>query len=224
MASKPPISVRRPARQADPPTVPTPIKQASVPTIDPDGPEAVAFTMRGRVSSSDRMEGQGGQETNEEARTFPPSEPPTQFPGQTEPLHTPFTVLNPSSPLSERRPFPDDPPLISVKLPPETGRQLAAVADRRGSKRTLVAIEVLTNPLRELAQEHRAGRFPELPRIISGTVRSSIAFSLPPDLAADLEFVLFQRKAVRAQVVTRLLVPAIDQVYRSEIGEGRGVR
>ena len=111
-------------------------------------------------------------------------------------------------------------PLISVKLPPQSGRHLAAVADRRGSKRTMVAIEVLTEPLRQLAAEHRAGRFPELPRIISGTVRSSIAFALPPDLAADLEFVLQQRRAVRAQIVTRLLVPAIERIYAAEIGGG----
>jgi hypothetical protein len=114
----------------------------------------------------------------------------------------------------------DEIPLISVKLPPEIGRRLAAVADRRGSKRTMVAIEVLTEPLRHLAAEHRAGRFPELPRIVSGTVRFSIAFALPPDLAADLEFVLHQRRAVRAQVITRLLVPAIERVYATEIGGG----
>jgi len=110
-----------------------------------------------------------------------------------------------------------DSELVSVKLPPDVGRQLAAIADRRGSKRTLVAIEALSEPLRILADAHRAGGFPELPKVVSGTVRSSIAFALPADLAADLEYVLRARRAVRAQVVTRLLAPAIRTLYEIEV-------
>ncbi|MEO8715580.1 MAG: hypothetical protein ABI369_11250 [Acetobacteraceae bacterium] len=108
--------------------------------------------------------------------------------------------------------------LVSIKLPPDVGRQLAAIADRRGSKRTFIAIEALSEPLRALAAAHRAGDYPELPKIVSGTVRSSIAFALPADLAADLEFVLKTRRAVRAQVVTRLLAPAVRALYDSEVG------
>jgi hypothetical protein len=219
MAPKPPISVRRPQRPATEfsPRLPVPISHSSVPNVDLDGPEALAFAMRGRISSPARIpEGEGGSDPE----LLPPFGP---APNSQEPLPEqrigPIVTVRPDERPDHRRneaPI-DEIPLISVKLPPESGRRLAAVADRRGSKRTIVAIEVLTEPLRQLAAEHRAGRFPELPRIISGTVRSSIAFALPPDLAADLEFVLRQRRAVRAQVVTRLLVPAIEQIYAAEI-------
>ena len=94
------------------------------------------------------------------------------------------------------------------------------MAYRRGSKRTHVAIEALTPPLRRLAAEHRAGRYPELPKVISGSVRTSVAFSLPADLAADLNYVLAIRRAVKAQVITRLLVPAIEEIYTAEF-QGR---
>jgi hypothetical protein len=229
MASKPPISVRRPHRTvADAPQgAPVQISHAPVPNIDPDGPEALAFAMRGRMSATLPMgEGEGAPKPSVPADT-PPA--PAHSVNQQEqhltesrfeppPATGPWNRGEESSEHATGATAAEETPLISVKLPPEIGRHLAAVADRRGSKRTMVAIEVLTEPLRQLAAEHRAGRFPELPRIVSGTVRSSIAFALPPDLAADLEFVLHQRRAVRAQVVTRLLVPAIERVYATEVG------
>jgi hypothetical protein len=226
MAAKPPISVRRPSRSATETsqTPPVPISRASVPDVDPDGPEALAFAMRGRISSSSQIpEGQGASDSSVPTAAMPrsgPSPRPQELTPQTglESVSTKSPDDRLGSRGSEAPGY--EVPLISVKLPPQSGRHLAAVADRRGSKRTMVAIEVLTEPLRQLAAEHRAGRFPELPRIISGTVRSSIAFALPPDLAADLEFVLQQRRAVRAQIVTRLLVPAIERVYAAEIGGG----
>jgi hypothetical protein len=110
----------------------------------------------------------------------------------------------------------DDLRPVAIKLPPSVGRKLAEIADRRGSKRTHVAIEVLTAPLRKLAAEHQAGRFPDLPKIAAGSVRTSIAFILPPDLAQDLSYVLRVRKAVKAQVLTRLLVPAIERLHSTE--------
>lgn len=230
MATKPPISVRRPHRANTdvPPGIPVQISHAPVPTIDPDGPEALAYAMRGRMSAASPARGGEGA-TAADAPADPPQIPPKNV-TETEkaPPHVgsePSTWAGPwdsklSGDLSGETAT-EETPLISVKLPPEIGRRLAAVANRRGSKRTMVAIEVLSEPLRQLAAEHRAGHFPELPRIVSGTVRSSIAFALPPDLAADLEFVLHQRRAVRAQVVTRLLVPAIERLYAIEIGGHR---
>ena len=231
MAAKPPISVRRPFRPAaeSPLEHPVQVSHAPVPNLDPDGPEALAFALRGRMSGDlSSREGEGAIKPN-----LAPASPhlPADAPDQLRPTSPhPVPEVQPRAgqrnaamepPYSSGADSAEETPLISVKLPPEIGRRLAAVADRRGSKRTMVAIEVLTEPLRQLAAEHRAGLFPELPRIVSGTVRSSIAFALPPDLAADLDFVLRQRRAVRAQVVTRLLVPAIERVYATEIG-GRG--
>jgi hypothetical protein len=226
MAAKPPISVHRPPRPvAKPSPPPDPIRPAPVPNVDPNGPEALAFAMRGRISTtSSPPEGGSAVGSSVPARTTPLSAP-TSDPPQEPPSETTLTAFSTARPEEQSdyrgcQASADEIPLVSVKLPPEIGRRLAAVADRRGSKRTIVAIEVLTEPLRRLAAEHRAGHFPELPRIVSGTVRSSIAFALPPDLAADLEFVLRQRRAIRAQVITRLLVPAIERVYANEIGEG----
>jgi hypothetical protein len=228
MAGKPPISVRRPTRPAgdvahDPPLR---ISHAPVPNVDPNGPEALAFTMRGRISPTlPTLEEQ--RITGSSARTsisIASEELPEQLEVRNEGVSVVITTPRQDD-IGGRRSGEqqtEEIPLISVKLPPEIGRRLAAVADRRGSKRTIVAIEVLTNPLRQLAAEHRAGRFPELPRIVSGTVRSSIAFALPQDLAADLDFVLKQRRAVRAQVITRLLVPAIEQVYAAEVARAKG--
>jgi hypothetical protein len=226
MAAKPPISVRRPTRAVTDASsaLPVPIPRAPVPNIDPDGPEAVAFTLRGRTSAAlSTQDGEGTARSTGGVATASRSDPASSSPQELQTgrqfLPPPTVVPEGHSNYGGQRPA-DEMPLISVKLPPETGRRLGAVADRRGSKRTMVAIEVLTEPLRQLAADHRAGRFPELPRVVSGTVRSSIAFALPPDLAADLEFVLRQRRAVRAQVITRLLVPAIERVYAHEVGGG----
>jgi hypothetical protein len=230
MAAKPPISVRRPHRANSDasPGIPVQISHAPVPDVDPNGPEAMAYAMRGRMSAaSPEREGEGVAAAD--APVNPLQMPPSVLTSFEKPLSQvgsePSDLADPwESRLSVNlsgKAADEDTPLISVKLPPEIGRRLAAVADRRGSKRTMVAIEVLSEPLRQLAAEHRAGRFPELPRIVSGTVRSSIAFALPPDLAADLEFVLHQRRAVRAQVVTRLLVPAIERLYAIEVGGRR---
>ena len=226
MSPKPPISLHRPSRPiASPQSPPTPISHAPVPNIDPEGPDAMAFTMRGRSAAPSATGGGEGRHASE-APAEPRSPPLTQSPRRADldrPMAGKGLVPLPASempyPSASQAPA-DDIPLISIKLPPGVGRQLGAVADRRGSKRTIVAVEALSEPLRRLAAEHRAGRFPELPHVVAGTVRSSIAFALPADLAADLAFVLQQRRAVRAQVVTRLLVPAIEQLYAAEIGGG----
>lgn len=200
-----------------------PIAHSPIPNIDPDAAEAVAFSMRGRLTAP---EGDGAGR-----KTVPPKPPAEELPHPDEELRHPtatrttgaggppqslanVTGDDPYSAVREHAPGAD---WISVKLPPDVGRKLAAIADRRGSKRTLVAIEALSEPLRSLAASHRAGAFPELPKVVAGTVRSSIAFALPPDLSADLYYVLRVRRAVRAQVVTRLLAPAIGALFDLEV-------
>src|SRR6185437_5169831 len=161
MAAKPPISVRRPTRPMGEPlrTAPVPISHAPMPNIDTDAPEAVAFAMRGRISSSSSgLEGEGASRLNDPSQTVSPLGSSSNLPPEPQsemglgPRPTARPVDNADQSDSEGSP--DDIPLISVKLPPEIGRRLAAVADRRGSKRTLVAIEVLSEPLRRLAAEH----------------------------------------------------------------------
>ena len=200
-----------------------PIAHSPIPNIDPDSAEAVAFSMRGRLTAPEGDT--AGQKTA-------PPEPPaaelrhpdgelrrdtaTQTTGARDPSPS-LAHLTGDEPHRAVREHTLGADWISVKLPPDVGRQLAAIADRRGSKRTLVAIEALSEPLRSLAAAHRAGAFPELPKVVSGTVRSSIAFALPSDLSADLDYVLRVRRAVRAQVVTRLLAPAIGTLFAAEV-------
>lgn len=193
MSAKPPISVRRPSRpDAGPSRPPSPIAPAAVPEINPDSADALAYSLRGRTAATDP--GAGGEKSGSRdggAGHPDPGVGPEAGPGE-EVGH------------------------VSVKLPPDVSRKLSAIADRRGSKRTRVALEVLAGPLHELAAQHRAGRFPDLPKVVSGSVRSSVAFALPPELAADLGYVLTARRAVKAQVIVRLLVPAIEDLHARE--------
>lgn len=193
MSVRPRISVRRPERPvAVQSPAPKPIVQAAMPLIDPESADAMAYTMRGRPAA--------------EANGGPISETMPQAEGQD------LVSFSPGAQGGAD----DEVGYISVKLPPEVSRKLSAIADRRGSKRTRVALEVLEQPLRDLAAQHRAGLFPELPKIVSGSVRSSVAFVLPPDLASDLSYVLVTRRAVKAQVIVRLLVPAIEDLHARE--------
>jgi hypothetical protein len=192
MPAKPPISIRRPSRaDAGISQPPTPIAQAAIPAIDPDSADALAYALRGRSATLEAgMPGNPGM---------------------------PADVSGPSTPAPEAKDGVDEEVgHISVKLPPEISRKLSAIADRRGSKRTHVALEVLEPQLRDLAAQHRAGRFPELPKVVSGSVRASVAFMLPPDLASDLSYILATRRAVKAQVIVRLLVPAIEHLHARE--------
>ncbi len=222
MSTKPRISVRRPSRFGDTSgSAPFPIVHPAIPDIDPDGAEAVAYSMRGRSTQSEV--GNAGEGVAPHTPSTPQRQPSvaSHHPSARNPdadagVETVAGTLN-AEPGAAIPPLFAEPNLVSVKLPPEVGRQLGAIADRRGSKRTLVAVEALGEPLRSLAAAHRAGEFPELPKVISGTVRSSIAFALPPDLSADLEFILRERRAVKAQVVTRLIVPAIAAIYDLEV-------
>lgn len=218
MPARPSIAIKRPNRSADAiGATPTQIEPTAIPAFDPESSDALAFSMRGRGNPvSDAGEARAGV-------VLAPAEPPPAAAVAHNVVDTPASGPPAPGPIhfAHAEPTADFEPsqgLISIKLPPDVGRQLAAIADRRGSKRTLIAIEALSEPLRALAAAHRAGDFPELPKIVSGTVRSSIAFALPPDLAADLELVLKARRAVRAQVVTRLLAPAVRALYDSEVG------
>ena len=211
MPARPSIAVKRPNRVQAAITAPTPIAQTAIPAIDPDSSDARAFSLRGRANpGSDEQEGRAVDWTHQPPPII--TDRPPDLPPDTR-RSTDHPSDQHDASYSE-----ETPSLISIKLPPDVGRQLAAIADRRGSKRTLIAIEALSEPLRALAAAHRAGDFPELPKIVSGTVRSSIAFALPSDLASDLDFVLRTRRAVRAQVVTRLLTPAVRALYDSEVG------
>lgn len=192
MAAKPPISVRRPSRaDAGVSQPPTPIVQAAVPAINPNSADALAYALRGRSATIE---------------AWTPEKP-----------GMPADVSGPLMPKPEAKNREDEGVgHISVKLPPEVSRKLSAIADRRGSKRTHVALEVLEPQLRDLAAQHRAGRFPDLPKVVSGSVRASVAFMLPPDLASDLSYILATRRAVKAQVIVRLLVPAIEDLHARE--------
>lgn len=211
MAAKPQISVRRPGRpEAQAPVPPQPIAPAAVPSVDPESADALAYTLRGRgASSDDGPDGDGAMQPT------PPRARPDAAGAR------PDAPGGPASGAPDAREGPgEEVGHVSVKLPPEISRKLSAIADRRGSKRTHVALEVLAQPLRDLASQHRAGRFPELPKVVSGSVRASMAFVLPPDLAADLGYVLAARRAVKAQVIVRLLVPAIEDLHAREFAPG----
>jgi hypothetical protein len=112
----------------------------------------------------------------------------------------------------------DDPwRYVAVKLPALSGRKLSEIADLRCSKRTRVALELLEPLLRDLARSHRGGACPLLQRVSAGIARSGVSLILPADLAEDLRHVVETRGAVKAQILARLLVPAIDALYISEV-------
>jgi hypothetical protein len=192
--AKPPLQFTRPARpQADAET--GTLRPASSPVIDLESVEVQAFSLRGRVSlgstSDDHLTESGEQ------RPLPLRE-------------TDAAAADPG--------FVNDPwRYVAVKLPAITGRKLSEIADLRCSKRTRVALEVLERPLRELARNHRSGICPPLPRVSAGTARFGVSLILPVDLAEELRYVVETRNAVKAQILVRLLVPAIDFLYIKEI-------
>jgi hypothetical protein len=56
-----------------------------------------------------------------------------------------------------------------------------------------------------------------LSRVSAGTARSGVSLVLPKDLAKELRYIVETRGAVKAQILSRLLVPAIDALYIREI-------
>lgn len=200
---KPPLRLTRPARpearneQLD-------LRPALSPEIDLNSPEVQAFSLRGRVTVPPLVEdGRGKGILALEIQAGSP-------------------VLAPRLESSGRDdPVVDDPwRYAAIKLPALSGRKLSEIADRRCSKRTRVALELLRRPLRELARSHRAGECPPLRRVSAGVSRSGVSLILPQDLADDLRYVVETRGAVKAQVLARLLVPEIDALYIKEILRG----
>ena len=188
--AKPPLQFTRPSRSQEDSDKPRP---APSPEIDLESPEVQAFSLRGRIS----ME---------------PAEPSR--------LITPVATIAPNQvelALVDHDTADDPWRYVAVKLPAVTGRKLSAIADLRCSKRTRVALEVLDRPLRELAGNHRAGSCPPLPSVSAGTARFGVSLVLPKDLSEALQYVVETRGAVKAQILSRLLVPAIDALYIKEI-------
>jgi hypothetical protein len=210
------------------------IAPAAVPNLDLDGQDALTFTLCGRPAA-DMVPPANVQVPQPPASppAFPPAAEPSSGPvhgghaGAVSIMPRPAPILRavgegyqaPAAP--ERLPAVEteggDYRHVAVKLPPSTGRQLSEIADRRGSKRTHAALEALAEPLRALAAAHRAGEFPSVQKVSAGSVRSSIALILPPDMADDLRLVIEARRAVRAQILARLLVPAIEALHAREV-------
>lgn len=188
---KPPLQFTRPSR----PETRNDLRPAPPPAIDLDSPEVQAFSLRGRVTVPPSVE----NITDKQPRTIAPTAPAAQ-------------------PLQIDEPPVDDPwRYVAVKLPTVSGRKLSEIADLRCSKRTRIAIEVLQGPLRDLARAHRAGEHPPLRRVSVGVSRSGVSLILPKDLADDLRYVVEIRRAVKAQILTRLLVPEIDALFMKEV-------
>ena len=191
---KPPLQLTRPTRPQPRPEVPL-LRPASSPTIDLESPEVQAFSLRGRVSVPSIAEDRTLRAASAAGEPSP----------ELESAAIDDAVL-------------DDPwRYVAVKLPAVTGRKLSEIADLRCSKRTRVALELLERPLRDLAREHRKGACPPLRRVSAGIARSGVSLVLPEDVAEDLRYVVETRGAVKAQILSRLLVPAIDALYIDEV-------
>jgi hypothetical protein len=190
---KPPLQFTRPSRPARAGDE-VGLRPAASPAINLESPEVQAFSMRGRITVPVLQDS--------ETRTSP----------------QPEVASDPES-----RVVPDETEIadpwrhVAVKLPALSGRKLAEIADRRCSKRTRVALELLEAPLRELARSHRVGEYPPLRRVTAGASRSGVSLILPQEMADDLRYVVETRSAVKAQILSRLLVPAIDALYHEEI-------
>jgi hypothetical protein len=197
---KPPLQFTRPARP-EARTEPGGLRPAPSPAIDLDSPEVQTFSLRGRVTVPPLIE----EGTGEGASAIAP------------PARSLATAPEPEPSLLDD-PVVDDPwRHVAIKLPAVSGRKLSEIADRRCSKRTRVALELLRRPLRDLARAHRSGEYPSLRRVSAGVSRSGVSLILPQDLADDLRHVVETRSAVKAQVLARLLVPEIDALYLKEV-------
>jgi hypothetical protein len=187
--AKPPLQFARPTRP-QPRSEAAGLRPAPSPAVDLESPEVQAFSLRGRVSIP-----------------LPAEETSAAIPQAPEPESTPIDDVVLADPWR----------YVAVKLPVVSGRKLSEIADLRCSKRTRVALELLEHPLRDLARDHRMGACPPLRRVSAGIARSGVSLILPENMAADLRYVVETRGAVKAQILTRLLVPEIDALYIKEI-------
>ncbi len=192
--ARPPLQFTRPARPPASSEAPV-LRPAPAPAIDLESPEVQAFSLRGRVSVPLRGEDPTFGDASAPSPAAPESEP-TAMVGE----------------------LPADPwRYVAVKLPAISGRKLSEIADLRCSKRTRVALELLERPLRDLARDHRMGSCPPLRRVSAGIARSGVSLVLPEDLAEELRYIVETRGAVKAQILARILVPAIDALYMREV-------
>ena len=192
--TKPPLQFTRPSR-AQEASEGSQLRPAPSPEVDLESPQVHAFSLRGRISM-----------------------PPSQANRLHEPTNPSITLANEAQPAPLEHGASDDSwRYVAIKLPAVSGRKLSEIADLRCSKRTRVALELLDRPLRELAANHRNGACPILPRISAGTARSGVSLVLPKDLAEELRYIVEIRGAVKAQILSRLLVPAIDALYIKEV-------
>ena len=192
--SKAPLQFTRPSRAQPGPQLPE-LRPAPSPRIDLESREVQAFSLRGRVSVQ------------------PPAKDGTIGDTAATPGVTPEFEASAiyDAVLSDPWRY------VAVKLPAVSGRKLSEIADLRCSKRTRVALELLERPLRDLARDHRTGGCPPLRRVSTGAARSGVSLVLPEELADDLRYVVETRGAVKAQIIARLLVPAIDALYVKEV-------
>jgi hypothetical protein len=197
---KPPLQFTRPARPEGR-TEQRDMRPAPSPAIDLDSPEVQAFSLRGRVAVPPLIEDGAGKGT----RAMKPV------------ARSSASAPEPEPPLLDDLIVDDPWRHVAIKLPAVSGRKLSEIADLRCSKRTRVALELLQNPLRDLARAHRSGEYPPLRRVSAGVSRSGVSLILPQDLADDLRHVVETRRAVKAQILARLLVPEIDALYIKEV-------
>jgi hypothetical protein len=192
--TKPPLQFTRPSR-AQEGSERSQLRPAPSPEVDLESPQVHAFSLRGRISV-----------------------PLSQADRLNEPTNPSITLANEAQPALLEYSASDDPwRYVAVKLPAVSGWKLSEIADLRCSKRTRVVLELLDRSLRELAANHRTGACPTLPRVSVGTARSGISLVLPKDLAEELRYIVETRGAVKAQILSRLLVPAIDALYIKEV-------
>lgn len=192
--AKPPLQFTRPPRPQARSEAPV-LRPAPSPAIDLESPEVQAFSLRGRVSVPLPRE----DRTLRDAAAQSPAVPELEATAMSDEL------------------LADPWRYVAVKLPAISGRKLSEIADLRCSKRTRVALELLEHPLRDLARDHRMGSCPPLRRVSAGIARSGVSLVLPEDLAEDLRYIVETRGAVKAQILARLLVPAIDALYIKEV-------
>ena len=175
--AKPPLQFTRPSR-AQEVSERSQLRPAPSPEVDLESPQVHAFSLRGRISML----------PSRTDRLHEPTDPPIGLANDAQPA------------LLEHGPSEDPWRYVAVKLPAVSGRKLSEIADLRCSKRTRIVLELLDQPLRELAANYRTGACPILSRVSAGTARSGVSLVLPKDLAEELQYIVETRGAVKAQI------------------------
>ena len=101
-----------------------------------------------------------------------------------------------------------------IKLPREASDKLDMIKDMRGGFKSTVALDILERELFALAKAHEADRLPVLPTVkAGGQDRKSLSILLTPELASSLDYIAKRRRAVKHQIILRVLIPGIDRAY-----------